>query len=215
MKEGELADTNEAQQARANLAFMKALVEEGGRVQTTGGAAFLAAGLLFGAQALVQWAHIAGLIHLSGQAMTTLIVLVPVVFVAVLATLIRRQRTSLEGGPATRALKAAFGGLGLGNVVLCAVFGLLSWSRGEPEVWFLYGVAICVMLGAAWYVAAMVRRRAWLWVVAAGWYVTALGLGVVSTEERLATYFLLLGVALVVLLALPGAAMMRSGRKAA
>ncbi len=210
---GELADTNEAQQARADLAFMKALVEEGGRVQTTGGAAFLAAGLLFGGQTLVQWAHIVGLIRLSTPAQATLIVSVPVVFVAVLVVLIRHQRKHLQEGPATRAIKAAFGGLGLGNLVLCGVFGLLSWRRSEPEVWFLYGVAVCVMLGAAWYVAAMVRRRAWLWVVSGGWYVTALGLGLASTAERLAAYFLLLGVAEIVLLALPGVAMMRLGRK--
>jgi len=49
MKEGAQA-MNDTQQAHADLAFMKALVEEGGRSQMTGGAIFLAGGLLYGLQ---------------------------------------------------------------------------------------------------------------------------------------------------------------------
>ena len=68
------------------------------------------------------------------------------------------------------------------------------------------------MLGSAWYVAFMIRRRTWLLAVSIGWYATALGLAVLTRSYG--AYTLLFAVALFVLMALPGAVMMRAGRVA-
>jgi len=68
----------------SDLAFLKALVEEGSRSQMTGGAAFLAGGLLYGFQCLVQWAQAVGLIHPSDGFMLAFVIGITVTFLIVL-----------------------------------------------------------------------------------------------------------------------------------
>jgi hypothetical protein len=100
-------------------------------------------------------------------------------------------------------------GAGLANLVLSGVFGLVAWQLGSETIWLLYPVTTCVLLGLAWFVAYMVRKRAWLASVSGGWFVTAVSLGLLVGRGDLSSYVLLLGLALLVLMALPGWAMMR------
>jgi hypothetical protein len=200
---------NEAQQAHADLAFMKALVEEGGRSQMTGGAIFLAAGLLYGLQCLVHWTQIVGITHFSDGFMLVFVIGITVAFVIALSVVIWRDRKTRQRGVGTRALNAAFGGAGLANLALCSVFGLVAWRERSETIWLLYPVTISVVQGFAWFVAYMIRRRLWLALVSVGWYATAVGLGLLISRADLAAYILLLSVALLVLMALPGGVMMR------
>jgi hypothetical protein len=205
---------DETHQAHADLAFMEGLVEEGARAQTTAGAAFAAAGFLYGFQCLIQWAQIVGLIHLPDPVMLVFVILISVAFTVILTVLIWRGRKTTQHSVSTRAWGAAFGGVGLGNLVLCSVFGLFSWRQGSAEVWLLYGVAVCALQGAAWFVAAMMRRQLWLWLVSMGWYTTALSLGVLIAIQDLVSYALVLGLALLFLMALPGVAMVQLAKQA-
>ena len=91
VKEGAQA-MNETRQAQADLAFMKALVEEGGRSQMASGASFLAAGLLYGLQCIVQWAQAVGIIHPSDTFMLAFVILITVAFAIVLTIIIWRGR---------------------------------------------------------------------------------------------------------------------------
>lgn len=201
---------NETQQAHADLAFMKALVEDGGRSQMTGGAIFLAAGLLYGLQCLAHWTQIVGITHFSDPFMLAFVVGISATFVVVLGVVIWRDRKAARRAVGTRALNAAFGGAGLANLVLCTVFGLVAWREHSMTIWLLYPVTIAVVQGFAWYVAFMMRKRPWLALVSGGWFATAVGLGLAIGDDS--GYLLLLAVALVVLMAIPGAAMMRLAR---
>jgi hypothetical protein len=203
---------NEREQAHADLAFMKALVEEGGRSQLTGGAIFLAAGLLYGLQCLVHWSQMVGITRFSDRFMLAFVVAVTVTFVMILTVVIWRERRSSQRAVGTRALNAAFAGAGIANLVLCSVFGVVAWHERSATVWLLYPVTISVVQGAAWYVAYMMRRRVWLALVSAGWFATAVGLGLLVGSGREAAYLLVLGMALLVLMAVPGAVMMRSAQ---
>jgi hypothetical protein len=200
-----------AEQAYADLAFMKALVEEGGRSQVAGGAALLWGGLLYGLQCLVQWAHIVGLIHLSDRAMFLFVNAVTVVFLVILGVVLWRERKTSQVGAGTRAVNSAFGGAGLANLALLVSFGTVALRERSMTIWMLYPVTLAVVLGSAWYVAFMMRRRAWLLAVSLGWYASAIGLALLT--NRGAFYVLFLGAALIALMALPGAVMMRAGRK--
>lgn len=203
---------NDTQQAQADLAFLKALVEEGGRSQMAGGAVLLAAGLLYGLQCLVHWTQIVGITGFSDAFMLAFVVGITVAFVAALGVVIWRDRKTASRTVGTRALNAAFAGAGLANLVLCTVFGLVAWRERNPTVWLLYPVTTSVLLGSAWYVAYMIRRRPWLAGVSVGWFATAAGLGGLVSSGSVASYILLLGVALVALMAVPGAVMMRHAR---
>ncbi len=204
---------NEAQQAQADLAFMKALVEEGGRSQLAGGATFVAGGLLYGIQCLVQWLQVVGLIHLSDRVMVAFIIGITATFLVILLTVLWLGRKTGQRSVGTRALNAAFGGAGLANLVLCGSIGLVATRERSITIWLLYPVTLSVVLGAAWYVTFMVRRHAWLALVSLGWYATAVSLALLI--GAIASYTLVLGLALVVLMAVPGAVMMRGARTSA
>jgi len=203
---------NDTQQAQADLAFLKALVEEGGRSQMTGGAVFVAAGLLYGLQCLVHWTQTVGLTRFSDGFMLAFVIAITVAFVVALGIVIWRDRRMVQRAVGTRALNAAFGGAGLANLVLCGVFGVVAWRQQSETIWLLYPVATSVLMGAAWYVAYAMRRRLWLASVSAGWFATAAGLGWLVSSGRLASYVLVLGLALLLLMALPGVVMVRHSR---
>jgi hypothetical protein len=203
---------NETQQAQADLAFLKGLVEQGGRSQMTGGAIFVAAGLLYGLQCLVHWTQTVGMTRFSDGFMLAFVIGITAAFVVSLTLVIWRDRKRVQLGVGTRALNAAFAGAGLANLVLCSVFGLVAWRERNQTIWLLYPATTCVLLGAAWYVAWMIRRRAWLATVSVGWFAAAAGLGWLVSSGDLASYILLLGVALLLLMALPGVVMMRHAR---
>ena len=203
---------NDTQQAHADLAFMKALVEEGGRSQMTGGAIFLAAGLLYGLQCLVHWSQIVGITRFSDTFMLVFVIGITVTFLIVLGVLTWRDRAVGQRTVGTRALNAVFVGAGLANLVLCGVFGLVAWRQRSTTIWLLYPVTVSVVQGVAWYVAYVMRKRLWLALVSAGWIATAAGLALLVGSGDEAAYVGLLGVALLVLLALPGWVMMRLAR---
>jgi hypothetical protein len=206
-------DMTDARSPESDLAFLKALVEEGSRSQMTGGAAFLAGGLLYGFQCLVQWAQAVGLVHLSDGFMLAFVIGITVTFLIVLGIVLWRERGLGQRAASMRALNAAFAGAGIANLVLCSVFALVALRERSQTIWLLYPVTLSVVFGAAWYVAFMVRRRAWHGLVSAGWYATAVGLGVLVSTGDVATYVLAIAVALLVLMALPGAVMMRAAVK--
>ncbi len=201
---------NETQQAQADLAFMRSLVGEAQHTQMGGGIAFLAAGLLYAVQCLVVWAQLGGLVHLSDAVMNTFIVGVTVVFLTLLFAVLWHGRKTTTSAVGTRALNGAFGGAGLANLVLSLVFGMVSVREGNGRIWLLYPVTLCVVLGAAWYVVFIIRRRVWVALVSVGWYLSAGWLAYLVGDAR--EYLLVLSAALLLLMALPGAAMMRAAR---
>lgn len=204
---------NDTHSPQSDLAFLKALVEEGSRTKMTGGAAFLAGGLLYGFQCLVQWAQAVGLTHFSGGFMLVFVIAITVSFLIILGIVVWRERGVGQRAASMRALNAAFGGAGLANLVLCSVFAVVALRERSQTIWLLYPVTLSVVFGAAWYVAFMMRRRAWLGLVSLGWYATAVALGLLVSAGEVTTYVLAVAIALLLLMAVPGAVMMRSAVK--
>jgi len=194
-----------------NLAFVRALVSEGGQVQASAGAAFLAGGLLYGAQCLLNWMQILG--WLPGGAGPSLFVgIAPtVIFLIVICVLFWRDRKNRQEGVATRALSAAFGSAGLANIFMVAVFGYNAFVEKSLTVWLFYPVVVCAFQGAVWYIAYMIRRKLWLAGVSAGWFVTTLALGLLV--HQIQWYILVLGLALLLIMGGSGYGLMRSARQ--
>jgi hypothetical protein len=209
--DGSDAGPEGAERAHADLAFMRALVEEGSRSRMAGGSAFLAGGLLYGLQCLVQWAQLVGLVHLPDRVMVAFVFGVTGLFLLILALVLWRDRKTGQRGVGTRALNAAFGGAGTANLVLVVSFAVVALRERSHMIWLLYPATLCVVLGSAWYVAFMVRRRLWLLLVCLGWYAAAIGLALLT--NRVEGYVLVLAAALLLLMALPGAVMMHQARR--
>ncbi|WP_443748698.1 hypothetical protein [Asticcacaulis solisilvae] len=202
-----MTDDNET--LHDNLAFVRALVSEGGRAQGSAGATFLAAGLCYGIQCLLQWAQVMG--WLPYGILGLIVGVAPtVVFLAILCVVLWRDRKNRQEGVATRALNAAYGSAGLANLFMVAVFGYNAILEKSITVWLYYPVVVCAFQGAVWYIAYMIRRKLWLAGVSAGWFATTLALGFMIHQPQF--YVLVLGLALLFVMGGSGYALMRSAQ---
>ena len=190
--------TDDGETTRKDLAFLKALVSEGPKVQGTGGVIFMTAGLAYGLDCIAYWAQMAFQIPLSLFMWRMLGLLPTLILFAVIAWVMWRNGKQGEQGVATRALNAAYISGGMINLVIALIFGYVATLEKSMLIWLLYPVVMCAFQGAIWYIAYMVRRKLWLAGVSAGWFATTLGLGLLVRDTQ--TYLLVLGIALIVLM---------------
>jgi hypothetical protein len=105
-----------------------------------------------------------------------------------------------------------FQGAGLANLAMAFVFGYGAQAFDAPGLWLYHPVVVCMFQGVAWYVAFNVQRHAWLGFVAAGWFVTTIALGVLMSN--VGAFVLVLAIALLVLMTIPGWIIWRGAQKA-
>jgi hypothetical protein len=196
---------------REDLAFMRGVVEAGSRSQMLGGAGFLAGGLIYGAQCLVQWAAVAGVFVVPGALSWQMSLGPTVLFLIVLGWILwNGQGVSL--GQAQKAVTAAFAAAGLTNLAMIVVFATIATKLRQPLLWEIYPIVVFALQGAAWLTAFGLWRRLWHLLVALGWFASAIGMAFLFGT---ADFVLLAGMALIVLMAVPGAALMRLARRSA
>lgn len=195
---------------RDDLAFMRALADAPDKPNLAMGQAFLAAGIIYGTQGLVQWATSIGVITLTGWVYLGFIIGCTVAFLAVLGVIIWKNRGNTSNSAVRRAYESAFQGAGLANICIVIVFIVANIRTGDGGVWYFYTPFIYAVQGMAWFLAFRMRKRAWLGLVALGWYVGAVALGLTAHSP---TYVLVIALSLIVLLAGPGLVMMRVAAK--
>src|SRR5262245_6123395 len=195
---------------RQDIAFLRALVEDHESTMGADGAVLTAVGVIFGCVSLFYWSLSAGLVTVSAPWkawawMTGVAVLVPV-------ALLLQRRFPHASGPSSRAMQAAWHGVGTGVTVAAVAFALGGWRLQLPAlvVW-AFPVVLFTLYGAAWTVAFAARRRPAFALVAAGCYAWALGCGLFM---GLAEEWLLLALGLFLLVAAPGSIIVRQARPA-
>lgn len=202
--------------AEADLAFMRSIVEGGGKPQLTLGVAYLAGGLLYGLQCLFHAGQATGVIRWPDAANLAFVVLISLSFFAVLVWAIQRDKRdgvqSTRGPMATRALNAAFSATGMANLAVIIVFGVGAVRDRDFAVWLYYPAVIFALQAAAWYVAWSLKRKGWMLACSAGGWLTAVALGVLVRQP--VWYLGVCTVALFALFALPGWIMVREARAA-
>ena len=124
------------------------------------------------------------------------------VFTIFLSFAIWRDRKAPPGGPAARALSAVFQAAGIANLVMVVVFAYGASKFEMPVLWFYQPAVVCLFQGVAWFVAFAILRRIWLAFVAVGWLAATVTLGIVIGDNG--AFVLVLAIALVTLMALPG-----------
>jgi hypothetical protein len=206
--------TSDLQAARDDLAYMRSLVSGGVAMQSTIGEAFTWAGALYGSQCILHWLQILEIVPSEGPIALAVSVLPTLVFCVILGIIIWKDRRMPAGGAAARALGAVFQGAGLANLVMACVFAYGASKAESFGLWLYHPIVVCMFQGVAWYVAWSILRRAWLGLVALGWFVTTVALGVVLYSD-IGAYLLILGVALIVCMAIPGWVIWRGAKKAA
>ena len=193
---------------RHDIAFLRALAEGGENdrgAQRGTGEAFVAAGVLYAAQCFATSGQVLGFGDLSETAML-LVSSVPTVLFLVAITVISVRNRQTSPGVVSRALSAAFGAAGAATLAMLCVFLIAVWRNPSLETWMIYPCTVFALQGAAWLVAWNLRRRAWLCAVAFGWLVSAV---VLAASIGSPWYPVVAGVALLLLMAVPGAYMLR------
>lgn len=202
------------QSARDDLAYLRGLVGGTGPMQATIGEAFFWAGVLFGGQCFLHWLQTRDLAPSEGWAAIAIAWLPTMIFCVVLAMIIWKDRKTKATGAAARALSAVFQGAGLANLVMAIVFAYGSAQSQNFALWLYHPVVVCMFQGVAWFVAYAIMRRPWLGFTAAGWFAATVALGVAIFAD-IGAYLLILGIALVALMAVPGWFMWRGAKRAA
>ncbi|MBP8062733.1 MAG: hypothetical protein KAY29_02580 [Brevundimonas sp.] len=205
--------------AEDDLAFMRSIVEGGGRPPMTLAICYLAGGLLYGLQCLFHVGQATGLIRWPDLANLVFVVGISATFLSILTWAILKDRkdgTSNRGPMATRTLNAAFSATGMANCAVIIVFGVGAYRDQDFAIWLYYAAIVFALQAAAWYMAWTLKRKGWMLATALGGWVTAVALGVLVREPML--YLGVCTVALFLLFALPGLILFRdarSGSKAA
>lgn len=196
-----------------DLAFMRSIVEGGGRTPMTLAICYLAGGLLYGLQCLFHVGQIAGLIRWPGLANLAFVVMITVSFLAVLTWAILKDRKdgpANRGSTASRGLNAAFSATGMANTAVIIVFGVGAYRDQDFAIWLYYAAIVFALQAAAWYIAWTLKRKGWMLATALGGWLAAVALGLLVREP--VWYLGVCTVALFALFALPGWILFRDAR---
>ena len=195
---------------RDDLAYMRSLVDAGDSIQGPFGEAYLAAGVCYALQIILSAAQRAAWLPASEGWSLTIGLAPTAVFLAALVSVIRRHRHAAPMRGVWRAIAAVFGCIGIANLALVAVIGSVAVRQHSMTTWLIYPCAVFVEQGAAWLVAFVLLRRAWLAVVGIGWFAAAI---VMACLIQTTTWFLVAaGIGFVLLMVVPGAVMIRLAR---
>ncbi len=207
---------DELKTVRDDLAFLRTIAEGGGErggIGVAGGALYGAAGLLYGIQTLFYFVQEKGAIRLGGFGNLVLASLPTVIFLVLMTIVIILDRKRPQVGAANRAINAAFAGTGIANLALVLIFASAAARTRDFHFWLFHPAVVFVLQGAVWYVSFMLRKRLWMALVATGWLVCGVALGMLIWRADL--YLLVATLGLFAFMAAPGFHMMRQAMRPA
>jgi hypothetical protein len=215
MSSSSLPPSPTAGTAEADLAFLRGVLENG-RGQMTMGVIFLVGGLLYGVQCLFHLGQIAGIVRWPDWANLLFVTLITVSVLAAIVWAVlhdrRMGRTAGSGPIMSRAMNGAFSGAGMANLAVIIVFGVGAIREKDFSIWLYYAAIVFAFQSVAWFMAWTLKRKAWMGMVSAGHWITAVALGVLVREP--VAYLAVCTAALFLLFALPGWVILRESRAA-
>ncbi|HEX8568815.1 MAG TPA: hypothetical protein VF699_02685 [Caulobacteraceae bacterium] len=190
--------TNDQMQAiRDDLAYMRALADEGRRTPLLGGSILIAAGLIYGAAALAHWAVITDVLAVGLAGLNVIWGVAVAAFFAALFVL----KARLGGKPGAAAMNnkvsaAAWGGMGGASFAIALSLFAAVYKTGDWIFMGLFPPVIFALYGAAWIVGSALSDAPWMrWVAVASFgAAVASGLLIGTAEQYLvyaAAFFLL------------------------
>lgn len=199
-----------------DLAFLRGLAEGGaerGGLGVAGGALYGSAGVLYGIQTLAYLVQEKGLLRLSPQANLVMAWAPTVIFLILMTIVIIVDRKNPQRGVTNRAVNAAFSGTGIANLALVLIFASAAARNHDFRYWLFHPAVVFVLQGAVWYVIFVLRKRLWMAVVAIGWLVSGVAMGMLIHRADL--YLLIATFGLFALMGAPGFHMMRQALRSA
>jgi len=190
-----------------DIAYIRAMAEEGRNTPVLGGGILIAAGAIFGLASLLHYAIVGGLIAVEPIAYSYVWIGAMVVFFLALIGL----KSKIRGRPGSRsavnrAVGAGWMGVGLGIFVMALSIAVLSFKLRSEVPTYLFPSLIFALYGAGWAVSATMSGQKWQWWLAIGGWV-----GAPAIAALIGTPLLWLGYAagLVLLALIPGLILVR------
>jgi hypothetical protein len=195
------------QSLKDDIAFMRALAQEGSSVPLLFGGNLVAAGLIFGAAAVAHWLISSGTVVAPDWMLMVVWLGAGAVFGVVCWAVVQRAK----GRPGfntsvNRATGAAWSGIGF--AIFAMWLGLTAYAMRTHnwEVMNVLPTLILALYGAAWSVAAAMSSKRWLQLVAWGSYAGAVVMGAFTGSDA---QMLAYAGCLLLLAVLPGWLLMR------
>ena len=157
-----------------DIAYIRALAEEGRKTPVLGGGILITAGTVFGIASLIHYGIDSGMIAAEPVVYNYVWLGALVLFFIGLIGLKSRIRGKPGARSAVnRAVGAGWMGVGLGIFVMALSMAILSYKlRSEVPV-FVFPSLIFALYGAGWAVSATMSGQKWQWWMAVGGWIGA------------------------------------------
>lgn len=185
---------------KTDIAYVRALAEEGRTAPPLNGPIMIAASLIFGGASVVQWAIQTGVLAIEPMAQLWVWLGAGALFAVALAVLLRRMKRK-PGYGTTRNHAIGVAWSGVGYLIFAVWLGMLGLGlfQGEWSPMMLMPSVVFAAYGMAWLVAGAMSGQKWMNAVAVAAYAGAGLLGAFAGQELSYLIFagLLIAVALV------------------
>ncbi|MDP3405422.1 MAG: hypothetical protein Q8S03_12075 [Brevundimonas sp.] len=199
--------TRDQQAIQDDIAYMRALAQEGQRTPLLVGRYLVTAAVVFGTANMGLWAIQSGILNVSSWAQLWVSIGAVVVFVLTLFVLDRRHKVqpgSRSSG--NRAVSAAWTGVGYGIFVTWLGLVALAVKSGNWGYMAVMPTVVLVAYGSAWLVGAAMSGKRWMTGTALLSYASAVGVGWFIDSSAILLVF---NVILVAVALIPGLVLMR------
>ena len=200
---------HDVQTIRDDLAFMRALAQEGRRAPLLIGHSLLAAGLIYGAASIFAWGVAARVLPLPPIWQGLIWIIATAIFMPYARWRRLNCVSGLPGSTAVtnRAVRAAWQGLSYALLSMLFAAGVIANIMHTAVVFAFLPSAVIAIYGTAWMVAAAMSDMSWLrWVAAACFIAAAL----IAFTAASPLSFLVFAGAMMAVAAVPGWVLMRS-----
>jgi hypothetical protein len=198
---------DQMQTMRDDIAYMKALAQEGRQAPILGGSILVASGTIYGLASLVHGAAAAGILKLQGLQVLWVWLGATALFMTVMVLLIgRTKRQAGLRSAANRAARAVWASVGGSIFVLGASIAVLTWKFPHSAEGMLIPSIILALWGTGWAVQAAMAQSAWMRLVAIAAWIAAPIMAFFAGQPA---QFVAYAAALVVCGIIPGLVMIR------
>jgi hypothetical protein len=198
---------DQMQSMRDDIAYMKALAQEGRQAPILGGSMLVASGVIFGLASLVHWAALIGFVSLSGLGILWVWLGAMALYMTVLFVLIGRvKRKAGVRSAANQATRAVWSAVGGSIFAIGFAIAALVWRYPHNAEGLLIPSIILALWGTGWAVQAAMARSGWMRLMAVtAWVLSPVMALFAGRPEQ----FLAYAGALVICAVIPGLVMMR------
>lgn len=195
---------SDAQNLKDDIAYVRALSEEGQKAGNQGGLILAAAGFGWAGAALANWAVVEG--HIGSWGMWGWWAPIPL-FAAAMAWTIPRSIKRADGrSPGNFAMQVAWQSIGFAFFAVITSFMAAAYASRTAEYWAMMPPMIFALYGAAWMVFAIHAKNRWFTLLSVCSIASAPLLGLLVTNYSASMLAYATGLSLLV--GLPGVIML-------